>query len=114
MEGFEGEWGFVSSEPSDAWMGSGLRGGVGACGAPKALLLSIRREPTPDGGFEWRLRTNPNQPIGHRVIAVEKIGERQRLTASFLHEVEVFEMDGDRLTTIMGSVRLKFERCRHD
>jgi hypothetical protein len=44
LAAFEGEWGFVSSEPEDAWAATALREGDGVCGGEKALRIGIRDE----------------------------------------------------------------------
>jgi hypothetical protein len=108
---FEGEWGFTSSEPADAWMATAYREGAGACGAEKALRIDIREEADPDGAGELRLRIHPEQSLGSAVESLELDGASARLTATFLGDAQVYERSGPSLTVIHGSERLSFRRC---
>jgi hypothetical protein len=111
LAAFEGEWGFVSSEPEDAWRATGLRDGAGVCGAENASRVGIREEADPDGAGELRLRIHPEQSLGSAVESLELDGASARLTATFLGDAQVYERSGPSLTVIHGSERLSFRRC---
>jgi len=109
LHGFEGHWGFVSSEPSDSLWGSGLRGGVGRCGGPKALNVVIRREALENGSEAWMLRMQPYQPVGPVVIAMDIDGSS--FTTKFFGDVVTYERRGDKLLMTEDGTRLEFRRC---
>jgi hypothetical protein len=82
MRAFEGEWGFLSAKPAGS-LGTGFAGASGECGAPKALHIDIRRDDRSiDPVGPWRVRFDPAQPIGPRIVKVENLGGRQRLTGA--------------------------------
>lgn len=111
MRRFEGQWGFVRSQPEDSNWGDGFRGGLGDCGGPKALRLDVRLESLPNQPQEWRLRLHPDQPFGALVTRVETRGARDRLAVQVVGNVDFFEREGDALSIRRGNVQLDFKRC---